>query len=155
MAYIKSDERHGACFLCAAAEAPTDSDEELYIVARGSHAFVIMNRYPYNTGHLMVAPKRHIADLDDLEHEEFDEIWMWTRRSVDALRSASAPQGFNIGINLGAAAGAGVPDHVHLHVVPRWSGDTNFMPVVADVKVLPEMLAEAYARLRPLLNQPS
>lgn len=155
MAYIKGAERHDTCFLCDAANASPDRDDDLFVVARGERAFVILNLYPYNTGHLMVAPTRHVGELEDLEHEEFDEIWSWTRRSVSALREASQPQGFNIGINLGEAAGAGVPGHFHLHVVPRWGGDTNFMPVVGDAKVLPEMLAETYARLRPLLNQPS
>ena len=151
MAYIKGDERQSTCFLCDAASAPPDKDDDLLVLARGDHAFVIMNIYPYNTGHLMIAPYRHIGELDDLEHPEFDEIWQWTRRSVKALRDAFEPHGFNIGINLGEAAGAGVPGHFHLHIVPRWGGDTNFMPVVGDTKVLPEMLQETYGRLRPLL----
>jgi ATP adenylyltransferase len=153
MEYIKGSERHDSCFLCETAAA--DDDEANLIVGRGELAFVILNRYPYNTGHLMVAPFRHVGDLDDLSHEEFDDVWRWTRRSVDALREASQPHGFNIGINLGEAAGAGVPGHFHLHVVPRWGGDTNFMPVVGDTKVLPELLAETYARLRPLLRAES
>jgi ATP adenylyltransferase len=152
MAYIKGSERHDTCFLCDAAAAGPEQDESLYVVARGEHAFVILNAFPYNTGHLMVAPKRHAGELDDLTHEEVDEIWSWTRRTVAAHREASGPDGFNIGINLGQAAGAGVPGHFHLHVVPRWSGDTNFMPVVGDAKVLPEMLADTYTRLRPLLT---
>lgn len=152
MAYIKGGERQSACFLCDAASADADSDADLLVLARGEKAFVIMNLYPYNTGHLMIAPYRHIGELDDLEHPEYDEIWQWTRRSVQALRQASEPHGFNIGINLGEAAGAGVPGHLHLHVVPRWGGDTNFMPVVGDTKVLPEMLEETYDRLRPLLS---
>jgi ATP adenylyltransferase len=153
MAYIKGEERQNTCFLCEAAAAPPDKDDNLLVVARGERCFVILNAYPYNTGHLMVAPNRHIAELDELEHAESDEIWQWTRRTVAALRQASQPQGFNIGINLGEAAGAGVPGHFHLHVVPRWGGDTNFMPVVGDSKVLPEMLAETYDRLKPLLNE--
>jgi ATP adenylyltransferase len=152
MAYIKGSERHDTCFLCDAATAPGDRDEELYVVARGPSAFVILNLYPYNTGHLMVAPNRHVGELDELTHEEVDEIWSWTRRTVAAHREASDPDGFNIGINLGQAAGAGVPGHFHLHVVPRWGGDTNFMPVLGDAKVLPEMLSETYERLRPLLS---
>jgi ATP adenylyltransferase len=151
MAYIKGSERHHTCFLCDAVAADRSRDEELYVVARGELAFVILNAFPYNTGHLMVAPNRHAGELDELTHGEVDEIWSWTRRTVAAHREASGPDGFNIGINLGEAAGAGVPGHFHLHVVPRWSGDTNFMPVVGDAKVLPEMLAETYSRLRPLL----
>jgi ATP adenylyltransferase len=153
MAYIKGSERHDTCFLCDAAAADHDQDESLHVVARGENVFVILNAFPYNTGHLMVAPKRHVGELDELTHEEVDEIWSWTRRTVAAHREASGPDGFNIGINLGEAAGAGVPGHFHLHVVPRWGGDTNFMPVLGDAKVLPEMLAETYARLRPLLAE--
>ena len=152
MAYIKGQERHETCFLCDAAAAPEAKDEENLIVGRGEHAFVILNLYPYNTGHLMVAPYRHVGELDDLTHEEFDEVWSWTRRAVAAHREASQPEGFNIGINLGTVAGAGVPGHFHLHVVPRWGGDTNFMPVVGETKVLPELLSETYSRLRPLLR---
>jgi ATP adenylyltransferase len=151
MAYIKGAERVETCFLCDAAASSPDTDEAKLVVARGETSFVILNLFPYNTGHLMIAPYRHIAELDELEHAEYDEIWSWTRKAVSALRAASQPQGFNIGINLGEVAGAGVPGHFHLHVVPRWGGDTNFMPVVGDAKVLPEMLAETYARLRPLL----
>jgi ATP adenylyltransferase len=152
MAYIKGQERHDSCFLCDATNAPPERDEELYVVARGETAFVILNTFPYNTGHLMVAPNRHVGELDDLAHEEVDEIWSWTRRTVAAHRESSGPDGFNIGINLGEAAGAGVPGHFHLHVVPRWGGDTNFMPVLGDAKVLPEMLAQTYHRLKPLLD---
>lgn len=151
MAYIKGEERQSTCFLCDAAEATSDRDDDLLVLGRSEHTFAILNIYPYNTGHLMVAPYRHVGELDELEHPEYDEIWQWTRRAVAALREASQPQGFNIGINLGEVAGAGVPGHFHLHVVPRWGGDTNFMPVVGDAKVLPEMLAETYDRLKPLL----
>lgn len=152
MAYIKGAERHEACFLCDAGRADAADDETNLVVARGEHVFVILNLYPYNTGHLMIAPYRHIGELDELSHDELDEVWAWTRRSVAAHREASQPEGFNIGINLGTVAGAGVPGHFHLHVVPRWGGDTNFMPVVGDTKVLPELLSETYGRLRPLLG---
>ncbi len=151
MQYIKGAERHETCFLCDASSTP-EKDEEHFVVARGEHAFVILNLYPYNTGHLMIAPHRHVADLEDLAHPEFDEIWSWMRKTIAAHREASQPEGFNIGMNLGIAAGAGVPGHFHLHVVPRWGGDTNFMPVVSETKVLPEMLSETYDRLRPLLK---
>jgi ATP adenylyltransferase len=151
MAYIKGSDRHESCFLCAASQHP-DEDEDRYVIGRGPSALVILNLFPYNTGHLMVAPHRHVGELDELTHEETDEIWSWTRRSVAAHRVATQPQGFNIGINLGQVAGAGVPGHFHLHVVPRWGGDTNFMPVTADTKVLPEMLADTYATLRPALE---
>jgi ATP adenylyltransferase len=152
MAYIKGNERHETCFLCDAISASPDKDEDNLVVARGSVAFVILNLFPYNTGHLMVAPNRHVGDLDDLTQEEVDEIWALTRRSVAAHRETSQPHGFNIGINLGEVAGAGVPGHFHLHVVPRWGGDTNFMPVIGDAKVLPEMLADTYRTLRPVFD---
>lgn len=151
MKYIKGEERHATCFLCDASSDPA-KDEENFVVGRGENAFVILNLYPYNTGHLMIAPHRHVAEIEDLEHPEYDEIWAWLRKTISAHREASQPEGFNIGINLGMAAGAGVPGHFHLHVVPRWGGDTNFMPVVGESKVLPEMLSETFERLRPLLS---
>ena len=153
MKYIKGEERYATCFLCDAASGPPEKDEENLVVARGDHAFVILNLYPYNTGHLMIAPHRHVADIDDLEHAEFDEIWSWLSKTIAAHREASQPEGFNIGINLGVAAGAGVPGHFHLHVVPRWGGDTNFMPVIGQTRVLPELLAETYARIAPAFAQ--
>ena len=152
MAYIKGTERHDTCFLCDAANADPSEDEKNLVVARGGSVFVILNLYPYNTGHLMVAPYRHVGELDDLTPDETHDIWEWTRRSVAAHRETTQPQGFNIGINLGEVAGAGVPGHFHLHVVPRWGGDTNFMPVTGDTKVLPEMLGDTYATLAPALR---
>ncbi len=151
MKYIKGAERHETCFLCDASSDPA-KDEENFVVGRGENAFVILNLYPYNTGHLMIAPHRHVAEIEDLEHPEYDEIWAWLRKTIAAHREANQPEGFNIGINLGMAAGAGVPGHFHLHVVPRWGGDTNFMPVISETKVLPEMLSETFNRLRPLLK---
>jgi ATP adenylyltransferase len=108
-----------------------------------------MNAYPYNTGHLMVAPRRHVADVGDLDPGERGELFELTCRAIEALRAAVRPDGFNTGMNLGPAAGAGVPGHLHMHVVPRWSGDTNFMSITADTKVLPELLAHTYAKLKP------
>jgi ATP adenylyltransferase len=153
MEYIKGSERHETCFLCDASQSDPEQDEVNLVIARGETSFVILNLFPYNTGHLMVAPYRHVGELDELSHEEHDEIWTWTRRSVAAHREVSQPQGFNIGINLGTVAGAGIPGHFHLHVVPRWGGDTNFMPVIGDTKVLPELLKETYAKLKPLLAE--
>jgi ATP adenylyltransferase len=154
MAYIKGNDRHDTCFLCDAASADPSLDETNLVVARGELVFVILNLFPYNTGHLMVAPYRHVGELDELTPDESRDVWSWTARSVDAHRATTRPDGFNIGINLGTAAGAGVPGHLHLHVVPRWSGDTNFMPVTGDTKVLPEMLADTYATLAPVLQRP-
>jgi ATP adenylyltransferase len=110
----------------------------------------MLNAYPYNPGHLMVAPFRHVADLEDLTRDELAETNDLLQRSIHALKEVSGPHGFNLGLNLGRVAGAGIPGHVHWHLVPRWNGDTNFMSVVGDTRVLPELLAETYAKLRPL-----
>ena len=139
----KADEEEG-CVFCRALER---DDEELLVVRRGDRAFVLLNKFPYSSGHLMVAPKRHVGDFGALEADEVSEIHALAARGIDALKDTYRPDGFNLGWNLGRVAGAGVVDHVHLHVVPRWSGDTNFMPVLADVKVLPEHLVETRAKL--------
>ena len=151
MAYMSSDafgmdDGEASCFLCAEDQG---ADDEPRVVHRGRHSFVILNAYPYNTGHVLIAPNRHVADLESLNEEERLEIMELTTRSTTVIREAMGAQGFNVGMNLGQAAGAGVPGHVHVHVVPRWGGDTNFMPVVGKTKVLPEMLADTYAKLRP------
>ncbi len=135
------------CIFCAALAA--DKDEELFVVHRDEHAFVILNAFPYNTGHVMVAPNRHAAQLDELSVEERAALMELTNRSIEAIRAAIQPEGFNTGMNLGKVGGAGIPGHLHVQVVPRWLGDTNFMPLVANTKVLPEMLADTYAKLRP------
>ncbi|HYU57356.1 MAG TPA: HIT domain-containing protein [Actinomycetota bacterium] len=151
MEYVKGADLADGCFLC---DAPAAGDDgATYILHRGENAFVILNIYPYNSGHLMVAPYRHAADIEELEPDEAVEGWSLLLRSVRVLREAMAPQGFNIGMNLGRVAGAGVPDHLHFHVVPRWGGDTNFMPVTGAAKVLPELLDETYARLKPLFEE--
>jgi ATP adenylyltransferase len=138
--------KSGSCFLC---ENPAqDNDVENYILLRGAKNFVILNRYPYSPGHLMVAPYRHIDSPEDLTAEERNEHSEIVNQCLKALREEYAAEGFNIGVNLGKAAGAGVAGHVHTHVVPRWMGDTNFMQVLADVKVMPEALAETYKRLK-------
>jgi ATP adenylyltransferase len=122
-------------------------DEAGLIVARGARVFAVLNLYPYNGGHLMVCPYRHIADYTDLTIEETAELAAFTKDAMTALRRASDAQGFNIGMNQGAIAGAGIAAHLHQHVVPRWGGDTNFMPVVAQTKVLPQLLAETRAMI--------
>lgn len=126
--------------------------EEENVLARGDEAFVLLNKFPYNTGHLMVAPSRHVGELEELSPTESTEMWSTVSRCVGALKEAMKPHGFNVGINLGKAAGAGVPGHLHVHVVPRWGGDTNFMTTTAETKVLPEMLADTKAKLLPLLS---
>ncbi len=138
-----ADELPG-CVFCRAAEA---SDEEGLVVHRAERAFVLLNKFPYGSGHLMVAPYRHVAELGDLSDEDALEIHRLASSSLGALAEAMRPQGYNLGWNLGRIAGAGIVDHIHLHVVPRWAGDTNFMPVLADVKVLPEHLSETRRKL--------
>lgn len=127
-------------------------DADNLILWRGAHVFVLLNLYPYNNGHLLIAPYRAVADYDALTSDEQADLFTTLHRALGWLRAALAPDGFNVGMNLGSAAGAGVPDHLHLHVVPRWSADTNFMPVVGETKVLPESLEATYRRLRAVIE---
>jgi ATP adenylyltransferase len=142
--YIERAGDQEGCVFCRARDG---DDEERLVVHRGKRAFVVLNRYPYASGHLMVAPNRHEGEFADLEAEETLEIHELAASGLAALAETMRPQGFNLGWNLGRIAGAGVIDHVHLHVVPRWAGDTNFMPVLADVKVLPEGLEQSRRKL--------
>ena len=142
LAYVQSADELEGCVFCVAAHG-----DDALVVHRGERAFVVLNKYPYASGHLMVAPLRHEADFGELSPEEAVEIHRLASAALGALAESMRPQGFNLGWNLGRIAGAGVLDHVHLHVVPRWAGDTNFMPVLADVKVLPEALEETRAKL--------
>ncbi len=141
-----TDAENDECFLCAAARLPYQSEQRL-VVARGRACFVVMNKYPYNSGHLLVAPYRHIGELESLSPDELSELMLLLRHSSEVLRDIYAPHGINIGANIGRAAGAGVPGHLHFHLVPRWNGDTNFMPVLAEVKVVSESLADARTRI--------
>jgi ATP adenylyltransferase len=147
MAYVSTADEGDGCIFCD--QLNENDDEAAYILYRGERVFVILNTFPYNTGHLMVAPNRHVAELSELDHGERCELMDVTTKSVDVVRAAMDAHGFNIGVNLGRVAGAGIPGHVHVHVVPRWGGDTNFMPVVGDTKVLPEMIDDTAAKLRP------
>jgi len=142
--YIQAADELPGCIFCAARDG---GDEERLVVSRGERAFVLLNKFPYASGHLMVAPSRHVGEFGELEDEEALELHRLAARGIAALAETFAPQGYNLGWNLGRIAGAGVIDHVHLHVVPRWAGDTNFMPVLADVKVLPEHLVETRRKL--------
>jgi ATP adenylyltransferase len=142
--YIQSADQQEGCVFCF---APGLDDEAGLVVHRGEYAFVLLNRYPYAAGHLMVAPYRHAGDLAGLTDAEALEIHRLAATAVTVLGEAMAPQGFNLGWNLGRVAGAGIVDHVHQHVVPRWAGDTNFMPVLADVKVMPEALESTRRKL--------
>ena len=145
MEYIRMEKPEG-CILC---DKPKESDDIAnYILHRGDKNFVIMNTYPYNSGHLMIAPYRHVASLEKLTDEELGEHFQIVSRSVKVLKQVFKPDGFNIGINMGRVAGAGIDDHVHTHIVPRWLGDTNFMPVTGDTKVINEALSETYKKLR-------
>jgi len=144
MAYLKGENRAAddtpqECPFC---RAPKLSDADGLIVARGTSVFTVLNLYPYNSGHLMVCPYRHVADYTELDPAETVELAEHTKLAMTALRAASGAQGFNIGMNMGGVAGAGIAAHLHQHVVPRWGGDTNFMPVVAGTKVLPQLLGE-------------
>jgi ATP adenylyltransferase len=140
-----------ACVFCAAPQEGADGAP--LIVYRGHHAYVILNLFPYNSGHLMVVPHRHIATLAEATHDERCERQDLTRVAEQALTEIYKPQGLNVGMNLGRSAGAGIVDHMHLHVVPRWHGDTNFMTVVGEVRVLPEDLAQTAVRLRPAFER--
>ena len=142
--YIQSADEQEGCVFCRALEA---GEEDALVVNRGEQAFVLLNRYPYASGHFMIAPYRHEGEFGELTAEEALEIHRLAASGLGALAEAMRPQGFNIGWNLGRIAGAGVGDHVHLHVVPRWAGDTNFMPVLADVKVMPETLQDTRRKL--------
>jgi ATP adenylyltransferase len=144
MAYIKGEGKPADDSepLCPFDEIPKMSDADGLIVARGSDVYAVLNLYPYNSGHLMVVPYRHIADYTELTGAETDELADFTKRAMTALRAASQAQGFNIGMNMGGVAGAGIAAHLHQHVVPRWGGDSNYMPVIGHTKVLPQLLAD-------------
>lgn len=148
LAYVKGSKKGKGCIFC---EKPDQRrDRENFIVARYDRTFVILNAFPYNNGHLMVVPYRHVPNLSDLTDEELSELMKVTQVAEKALRQALNPHGFNIGLNLGRCAGAGIEEHLHIHIVPRWDGDTNFMPVIGQIKVLPEWLSETYERLHPI-----
>lgn len=134
------------CIFCRAIES--DDDEKYSVVHRAEYCFVILNTFPYNNGHVMVAPYAHEPTIEPLDDPTLLELMQLTKRSMDALRKVYGPDGFNVGINQGNTAGAGIEDHVHQHVVPRWSGDTNFMPVIGDTRVLPQALADSWKELR-------
>jgi ATP adenylyltransferase len=147
MEYILANNKeHDGCFLCE--KAAQSNDEENYVLYRSQHNFVILNAYPYNAGHLMVVPYRHGGNMDELTADEMSDHLLIVSKSLTALKKAFEAQGFNIGMNIGKVAGAGVTDHLHTHIVPRWEGDTNFMPVIADIKVVPEGLKATYDKLK-------
>ncbi len=150
MSYIESARQEGGgCLFCRKPASGQDQDEG--VVARGRTCFILLNAFPYNPGHLMVAPYRHVDSVAELDPAERDELLLLLGRAEVALRREYRPHGFNMGVNLGEAAGAGVIGHLHVHLVPRWTGDTNFMPALADTKVIPEPITRTYERLHRAL----
>ena len=145
--YIRQAGEQDGCVFCAEATGQLAENDSL-VVHRGDQVFALLNRFPYTSGHVMVAPYRHVGELGDLDEPEAVELHRVTVGALDALRAVYAPEGYNVGWNLGAVAGGSITGHLHEHVVPRWSGDTNFMPVLADVKVMPEHLIETRDKLR-------
>ncbi len=153
MAYIlsdKEDRRAEDCVFCA--KLAEDRDAQNYVVWRGTHCAIVLNLYPYNNGHLMVIPYAHVPSLEDLPVKVQAEMMTTISKSLGLLRQAMQPHGFNIGVNIGRAAGAGIESHIHIHVVPRWEGDTNFMPVLAGTRVIPELLNDTYTNLKAVLD---
>lgn len=130
----------------------SENDEEVLILFRSEHSYIVLNRYPYNAGHLLVVPLREVPSLKELSSEELSDLMNMVIKSQDILNRGIKPHGFNIGFNIGAASGAGIPQHLHCHVVPRWNGDTNFMPVLSNTKVLPESLKSMWKRLREFVD---
>lgn len=150
--YLTTQEAEG-CVFCSAAEGEDDRDK--LVLLRGERAFLILNRYPYNNGHLLVVPYTHVPSLEDLDTPTLTELMVLLNRGLRALRAAMNPDGFNMGANLGKVAGAGVEDHVHIHAVPRWSGDTNFMPVIGEMRVIPQTWLQTYDDLKAALEAQS
>ena len=146
--YIESADKAEGCIFCTFPARDSADDRETLILHRGEHAFIILNAFPYSNGHLMIVPYRHTANMEDLDDETLLEVMRLTRLGISLLKRAFNPDGFNLGVNMGKVAGAGIAEHLHWHIVPRWNGDTNFMPVLADVKVIPESLENVYDRLK-------
>ena len=154
MAYIKAPkEKSTGCIFCEKLVAERASDRSNLVLVRGKRAFMMLNLYPYSNGHLMVAPYKHTGELESLDSKTLQEMMLLVSRGVRALRRTMNPQGFNVGVNMGKVAGAGVEDHVHIHVVPRWNGDTNFMPVLSAVRLIPELLPQTYDNLLAALEE--
>ena len=146
MEYIGGTPEPG-CLFCRAREAPASEDRQNLVVRREPEALAMMNKFPYNNGHLMVAPRAHRSSLTELDDEQLLGVMRLVRRSLGVLEAVMSPEAFNVGVNIGRVAGAGIPDHVHFHVVPRWNGDTNFLPVLAEVKVINEHLDRTWEKL--------
>ncbi|MGQ4892497.1 MAG: HIT family protein [Candidatus Njordarchaeia archaeon] len=149
--YIETAIKHEGCFLCDYPKM--NKDDETFILWRGKYTFIILNRYPYNSGHVLIAPYRHVSKLEDLTDEEILEMTYAIKLIMKAVDLVMKPHGYNVGLNLGQAAGASVYEHIHLHVVPRWTGDTNFMPVISNTKVISEGLKSTYMKLREKIGE--
>ena len=151
LAFIEKASHLSGCIFC---EKPAlHRDGRSFILRRGRHAYVLMNIYPYNNGHLLIAPYRHIATLEELPEPVLLDMLRLVQRSITAIREVYAPEGFNLGVNQGRAAGAGIEHHIHLHVVPRWGADTNFMPILGETRVLPQHLKASYTRLKAAFGE--
>ena len=151
MSYLRGDTETVDCIFCQAKDK-VNSEETNLVVYRGLRVLAILNKYPYTNGHMLLAPAAHVSSLEDLSGEVMAELSMLCQMSLRVLRRAYNPDGFNVGVNIGAAGGAGLPDHVHMHVLPRWEGDTNFMTTVMETRIVPEELAETRGRLRDLMS---
>jgi ATP adenylyltransferase len=151
MKYILSSKKTDGCILCE--EAKKNDDRRNYILYRGRHSFVIMNLYPYNNGHLLIVPFTHESEVDRLPEAELADLMKTTQASVKILKQAMHPDGFNIGINIGKSAGAGIPEHLHIQIVPRWAGDSSYITVFDESRVMPELLDGTYDRLRPYFEK--
>lgn len=150
MAYIDEASQEQGCVFCNKLRA--EDARDALVLAQSRHSVVMLNKYPYNNGHLLVAPKRHAGDFSTLPPEEYSDLNEILRSAARVVRQALNPSGLNLGMNVGKYAGAGIEDHLHWHVVPRWEGDTNFMPVVAETRVMPQHLLDSYDRLKPFFN---
>ncbi|MDP8253078.1 MAG: HIT domain-containing protein [Candidatus Kaelpia aquatica] len=146
MEYILNPDKDKDCIFCK--KLKSRDDEVNYVLSRGKHSFVLLNIYPYNNGHLMIAPRRHVSDLSDLDDSELSEIFKLIKDFKERLQERLNPEGFNIGLNIGAAAGAGIKNHIHFHIVPRWVGDTSFMSILSDTNVLSQSLNDLYQLLK-------
>ncbi len=152
MAYINGEREEG-CVFCNRLRDLVEKDKENLILARGTHGFIMMNKFPYNSGHLLIIPNRHVPDLRDLEETELLDLQKMLALSLEVLEGLYHPDGFNLGMNLGKSAGAGIEEHLHYHLVPRWNGDTNFMSVLADVRVVPQHLQTTYDQLKAAFSE--
>ncbi|GAB6065777.1 HIT domain-containing protein [Aquifex pyrophilus] len=151
--YVENVDKIEGCFLCHALRQPPERWREVLLVHRGKNAFVILNKYPYNTGHLMIVPVKHTGNYTEIDEETALEMHELLKAVLEALKKEYKPHGFNVGYNFGRSAGAGLEEHIHLHVVPRWNGDTNFMPVIAQTKVISEDLYSTYDRVKKALDE--